>query len=103
MRYICHMYLKYKILLIFFAHMAVRKILPVVLNHILNDTSSFSSSSSFLSLSDSEDEVILHDSQMLNILVNELHDKVMRRVKIDNYIEGVIPGYSKHVFKEHFR
>lgn len=77
-----------------------------------SDSSSSSSSSSeeFSEHSDNydkeEDECISNaELEILYavLMIEETHGEVVCSEKIFDYVERVIPGYSRHVFKEHFR
>ncbi|CAL1687632.1 unnamed protein product [Lasius platythorax] len=67
--------------------------------------------SSTTNTSNSEDDK-LEDILLLNIeleliylifMVGETRGETVFTEKIENYVERVIPGYSRTVFKEHFR
>lgn len=64
-----------------------------------------SSSESSDSDSDDEDELIVHSELELlyAILVTNETRGEMFAEKLTGYVERVIPGYSRIIFKEHFR
>ncbi|KYN27503.1 hypothetical protein ALC57_03101 [Trachymyrmex cornetzi] len=82
--------------------MATRKLLPLFISNVINECDSSSSSSlSSSSSSDSEDEGL--QALYLVQLINETCNEVTVRKKLENYVEIIVPGYTKYEFKEHFR
>lgn len=71
---------------------------------LINDRISSSSDSSDSSDSEKEDEDTLEMETLYAILmVDETRGEMVFTEKLTDYGERVIPGYSKTVFKEHFR
>jgi len=77
-----------------------------------NESDSNSSSSSvesdehFLRTFENEDEYILNSELKILyavLMVGETRGETVYSEKIFDYVERVIPGYSQHVFKKHFR
>jgi len=77
-----------------------------------NESDSSSSSSSvesdeyFFRTFENEDEYILNSELEILyavLMVGETRGETVYSEKISDYVERVIPGYSRHVFKEHFR
>ncbi|XP_071635288.1 putative nuclease HARBI1 [Temnothorax longispinosus] len=74
---------------------------------INSNDNEISSSESSDSENEDKDEDILFNSEMeilyTVLMVNETRGEMVFVEKLTDYVERVIPGYSKTIFKEHFR
>ncbi|XP_018359987.1 PREDICTED: putative nuclease HARBI1 [Trachymyrmex cornetzi] len=80
----------------------------IVTIFLIHDSSESSSSSSDDNYSDEEYEDSLSTNQELEILysilmVGETRGETVVQEKITDFVERVIPGYTRRIFKEHFR
>lgn len=72
-------------------------------NSVINTVSDTTSDSE-----DDEEEDIVSVNIELELMyailmTNETRGEVVHNEKIEDYVERVVPGYSRAVFKEHFR
>ncbi|XP_032671855.1 uncharacterized protein LOC116844455 [Odontomachus brunneus] len=84
----------------------------IVTMFLIDDANESDSSKSFSCISDYYSDEEYEDNSSIDyeleilysvLMVGETCGETVLREKIINFVERVIPGYTKHVFKEHFR
>jgi len=83
--------------------MAEKRQLSKICASFLCLEAAFSSSSSSSSSEDEEDNHSTLDFGLAFVMVKTTRGEIVQVSKISDYVERIVPEYSKNIFREHFR